>query len=738
MKSALAAFLLALAAIPVLAQDVILDPPDNWDRPHRRGWAPIDMTDYSLEVKVKDQVATINLSSTFRNPNQFQAEGTYLMSLPAGASVNDFTMTSGGKKMEAKLHDSQEARRIYQSYVRQYIDPGLLELVGTQLLRASIFPIPPGGTMSIEVSYQVMLESRDDLVQISLPFARHLTDASPIGRAKATVEIETTQAVKNVYSPSHAMDIAKRDDHHVTATFEATKVADKKDICLYYSTGKDPVGLSLLTFRDKNEDGYFALLASPQVEVDKSRIIPKDIVFVFDRSGSMKGDKIRQAKDALRYCIDNLGKADRFNILDFGTDVTKYADGLCEIDDTSLNRARRYIDGIQATGATNIDEAMTVACDMLKEDAERVRMIFFASDGLPTQGERDLNRLLSKITGANKAGIRLFVFGVGTDVNTVFLDKLAADNNGAKDYVLPEEDIKSKVSSLYARTAAPMLIDVSIGFGDVNIRDLYPRKVQDIFRGDQLVLFGRYKGSGPVVVTLKGKSGKEERVFRLEANLPDDDRAASYIPRLWAARKINFLTDQYRLGGTPDKEVIDEVVALAKKYGIVTPYTSFLILDDNGPNPDPAAPAEMLKKMGDLRDRAEGSGGAGKPGENRRAVEESKELEKGVTAQSADALDESARGMFQGRVHGGRGVTAMRQIDDKTFYLRDGVWMDATYVKKDDEKPVDVDFGSDAYFKLVDEKPVLAKAFALGDAVLVVHEGTIYRVMPAKVEEKKP
>lgn len=737
MKSAFAALVLALSATTAFAQDVIIEPPIDWDgRPHRRGWAPIDMTDYSIEVKVKDQVATVSLSSTFKNPNPFQAEGTYFMSLPANASVNDFTMSAGGKKMEAKLHDAAEARQIYQSFVRRYIDPGLLELVGTQLLKASIFPIPPGGTMSIDVSYQVMLESRDDLVSMVLPFARHLTDASPIGRAKAVVEIESALPIKNVYSPSHAMDVAKKDDHHVSATFDATRVEDKKDIALYYSTGKDPVGLSLITFRDKNDDGFFALLASPQVEVDTRHILPKDIVFVFDRSGSMKGDKVRQGKDALRYCIDHLNDGDRFNIIDFGTDVTSFADALNDADETNRNRARRYIDNIQATGATNIDEALETAFKMLKEDPERVRMIFFASDGLPTQGERNLEKLAAKVGGANKAGVRLFAFGVGTDVNTAFLDKIAGDSNGAKDYVLPEEDIKAKVSGLYARTSAPMLTDVSLAFGDVKIRDFYPRRLPDVYRGDQVVLFGRYSGSGPVVVTLKGKAGKDERTFRLETTLPDDDRAASYLPRLWAARKIAALTDQYRLGGTPDKEVVDEVVELAKKYGIVTPWTSFLIVEDGAVAPP--APAEMLRRMEDLQDRAKASGGAGGHEESRKAIGESKELERSQAESAVDALDKYADAHFAGRVRGGKGVTDMRVVEGKVFFLRDGVWMDSAYQKKADEKPVDVEFGSDAYFKLADQKAAFAKWFSLGDAVLVVVDGTIYRVMPAKAEEKKP
>lgn len=698
----------------LLAQDIIIDAPE--------GPNPVAIRESKVAVTIRDQAATVRIRTVFHNRSSVPVEGEYIMSVPAAAGISEFSMKAGDKTMEAELVEADKAREIYNAYVRRQIDPGLLELVGSQMLRARIFPIAPDATMEIEASYQFLVPQVNDVRRLELPMTRHLSQATPIELASALIDIESTDPIKNIYSPSHAVDVARRDDRTARISYEASDLADGRDLLLYYAVSPKDVALSVLAHRVEGEPGTFALLASPKIELAADEILPKDIVFVFDRSGSMRGEKGRQAKAALRFCIERLNAEDRFNIVDFSTDASSYADALVEADERGRNRAYRYIDAMETKGGTNIEGALRRALRMF--DAEpRVKMVFFATDGLPTVGERNYDALIAGAKEANASGARLFVFGVGTDVNTFLLDRLAEDGAGARDYVMPEEDIAEKVGALYAKTSAPILTDVKLAYEGFEASEVYPKKLGDLFRGDQLVLFGRFAGTGRGRVTLTGTAKGETRTFFVDVALPPSDVDNAMLPRLWASRKIAFIADQMRLHGTQDQELIDEIVRLSREYGIMTPYTSFLILEDE-PVADPAG--AVRKELEELKRRAEQSGGAGgeKPAE---AASESKGLREG---KETDNADDAGRFLdrHQGQLRGGR-AKSVKTVDSKTFLLIDKTWTDAAYVK-DEGEVVKVVFLSDEYFALLQKAPHLAGFFALGDSVTVVHGGKTYKVVP--------
>lgn len=681
--------------------------------------SPVTIRESKIAVTIKDQAATVTIKTAFHNPSQMAVEGVYVMSVPAAASISGFSMSAGGEKMEAELVEADKAREIYYTYVRQQIDPGLLELVGSQLLRARIFPIQPDATMEIEASYQFLVPQVNGVRRLELPMTRHLSRATPIERASALIEIESADPIKNIYSPSHAVDVARRDDRTARVGYEASDLADGRDLLLYYAVSPKDVALSVLTHRAEGADGYFALLASPKIELAADEILPKDILFVFDRSGSMRGEKGRQAKAALRYCIERLNEADRFNIVDFSTEAASYVEGLVAADERGRNRAYRYIDAIETRGGTNIGGALQKAMGMF--DAEpRVKMIFFATDGLPTVGERDFDALIAGAVSANAAGARLFVFGVGTDVNTFLLDRLAEDGAGARDYVMPEEDIAEKVGALYAKTSSPVLADVKLEYEGLDVLEVYPKRVHDLFHGDQLVLFGRFTG-GAGRVTLSGAAKGETRTFALDVSMPAADADNAMLPRLWASRKIAYIADQMRLHGAEDRELIDEIVRLSREYGIITPYTSFLILEDE-PSADPSG--AVRKELEELERRAHESGGGGdKPAE---AAGESADLKRDKDATNAD--DAGRYLGKQAQLRGGR-ARSVKTVDSKTFLLIDKTWTDAAYTK-DESEVVKIVFLSDAYFALLEKAPHLAPFFALGDSVTVVYAGKTYKVVP--------
>jgi Ca-activated chloride channel family protein len=701
MKAILAAAVLALAARAASAQEVV-----PW--PHRPGIEPVSLVAQSLEASIRDQAARVTLQSTFHNPNAAVFEGTALFPLPAGAQVDAFTMTVDGKELGAELLDADKARKIYDEIVRSRRDPALLELVGGRLLRASVFPVPANGELKIKLAYTQLLPRDGTLVEFRAPFTRNLTGSRPLREAVAAVTIASAAPIKAVYSPTHAVDVVRRDDRNARAGWEAKNVEARKDFLLHYAVDGRELGVSLLTYREPGQDGYFVLLASPGVEVDASKVLPKDVVFIFDRSGSMSGEKIQQAREALLQCIGALHARDRFAIVDFASDVRTFEPALVEAGEDERARARKYVEAIRAAGSTNIEEALQAGVALLPKDPARLPLILFATDGLPTVGEQKPEKLVRTALERNRADARIFAFGVGLDVNALFLDRLAEEGRGARDYVAPEEKIEAKVAALMDKVSSPVLGGVALDVTVVTTQDVYPRRLPDLFKGQQLAVFGRYRGAGHAAIDLRGTAGGEAKRFVYEASFPETDLRHDFLPRLWAGRKIAYLLDAVRLSGEAPKELIEEIASLSKRFGIVTPYTSYLITED--------AP-RLGERARDGFRAAAGSGAPAAPEAEKRKVQaESLALK---AAKESDALEGFDRNAEQARREaGGRKTTALKSIGTKTFYLKDGVWTDGAFDEKDRARVVKVEFLSEEWRKLADSG--LARWLAAGERVLVV------------------
>jgi Ca-activated chloride channel family protein len=301
--------------------------------------------------------------------------------------------------------------------------------------------------------------------------------------------------------------------------------------------------------------------------------------------------------------------------------------------------------------------------------------------------------------------VRLFPFGVGDDVNTILLDTLADQQRGTTGYVRPHERIDEEVSGFYAKIATPVLSNVELDFGDVLVEDTYPYPLPDLFAGTQLILVGRYRLGGGGRITLTGEVNGERQEFRYEGSFRSEG-GDSFIPRLWATRKIGHLLTQIRLHGERE-EWVDAVVELSVRYGIITPYTSFLIEEDDiltdagreeaaekylamPTAPAVGAPAaEMAEGEADMRE-AESSGGGAMPEEAARVV---------------------------------------RLVGSKTFVLQRGIWTDTAF-DPSWMSTVQVGFGSDGYFELLASRPEWGDYLALGDRVIFVAAGpTAYEVV---------
>jgi Ca-activated chloride channel family protein len=559
--------------------------------PTEKSVPPLAMLNHHVRVTIEDQVALTRVEQTFRNHTDRQLEATYIFPVPKGASVRKFSMWVDGKEVKGELVEAKKAAQIYTDIVRRTQDPGLLEYMGTDLLKLRVFPVPAKGDQKLSVTFTSVSPSDGGLIEYRYPLKTDGRAASTLEKFSVNLTLKSQHPLLNIYSPTHAISVMRPGDKQAEIVFEKDQAILDKDFQLFYAVGGKDVGLTTLTHRPSPGDaGYFMLLISPRSDLSKEYQVPRDMIFVLDTSGSMRGKRMEQAQKALKYCLSNLTSRDRFGLMNFATVVNKYTDDLLPADKSQIEKACKWVDGLEATGGTAINEALATALAMRTSDTSRPFTIVFFTDGRPTIGETNPDRILKNVQAQNTANTRIFTFGVGDDVNASMLDQLSEQSRAISTYVRESEDIEAKVSGLYAKISNPVLTNLKLAVGpDVKISDVYPPQLPDLFHGGQLVVLGRYSGAGHAAVKLTGQVGKLNKEFVYEVNFPD--RAAeekTFVEDLWARRKVGYLLDQIRLNGEK-KELVDEVTALARRYGITTPYTSYLIVPD-APLPVARAP----------------------------------------------------------------------------------------------------------------------------------------------------
>ncbi|WP_428937058.1 VIT domain-containing protein [Fontivita pretiosa] len=575
----LLAILLMLPAVAVADGLIVVHNPPPM--PGHFAFAPLEVAYHHVNVKIEDRLATTSVDQEFFNPNSQRLEGTYLFPLPEGAIIDRFSMDIDGTMVEAELLDAGKARQTYEEIVRRYQDPALLEYVGRGAMKVRIFPIEPNSRKRIKLSYTQVLNIDSDVMEYTYPLNTEKFSARPLRSVSVNVDLTSNTPIKSIYSPTHDVEVRPENEKRAVIGFEAKDTRPDIDFKLIVTRQPDPVGLSLLAHREPGQrEGYFMLLASPGFLESRDEIQPKNICFVLDTSGSMAGPKLEQAKKALLFCLANLNTGDRFEIIRFSTEAENLFGSFVDAKPQNLEKAREFVGRLKPIGGTAIDSALALAL-ALPRDGSRPTSIIFLTDGQPTIGERNEDRIVSRIARPDMK-LRVFPFGLGTDVNTNLLDRIANQTHAFPQYVLPAEDIEVKVSNFYTRIQSPVMTDIRLelsGSSDVRISHLYPGELPDLFRGQTLVAFGRYSGGGQSLVQIAGMRNGQRAVFQTSFNFPEEQTGNSFIPRLWATRRVGWLLDEIRLHGE-SKELVDEVTQLARQHGIVTPYTAYLILED--------------------------------------------------------------------------------------------------------------------------------------------------------------
>lgn len=737
---------------------IIIRPPIDRPWPHpvppvphgHFSFAPLGVNYHRVSVDVNGLAATTSVDQEFHNPNNTRLEGTYVFPLPPGAHIDRFSMDIDGKMTEAELLPADKAKSLYEEIVRQMKDPALLEYVGRDAFKVRIYPIEPRSNKRIRITYTQLLKADNGLAEYVYPLNTEKFSSTLIKDVSVKVSIHGDTPLKSIYCPSHGAEIKRHGENAAVVGFEARDVRPDSDFKVVFSRKPEPLGIDLICSRTTGAaDGYFLLMASPG-HTAPATVQPKDICFVLDTSGSMAGPKLDQAKKALRFCLANLNPDDRFEVIRFSTEAEPVLNSLAKADKENIARADAAVAAFKPIGGTAIGEALDKALALRKADNERPYLVVFLTDGLPTIGETREDPLVDQVRKSNSSSTRIFSFGIGNDVNTHLLDRIATETRAISQYVSEKEDIEVKLSNFYGKIKDPVFCDLKLSFSnpDIRITQLQPGKLPDLFNGDMLVVFGRYAGAGTAQVKISGIFNGQPRDFSADATFAETQANNEYIAQLWATRRVGWLLDQIRLNGE-NSELRDEVTRLAREFGIVTPYTAYLILEDEKKRGVPVAMRNMQELEADHRvyaqaagrmkslaveaaDEASRSGGS--------ALDNSSSLA-GLKAQTAGGSfapavrRELAKSSANPAASGGyraeqslNYATQARNLNGRTFYQNGTVWTDSTAQANRDLRQVNIRFNSDEYFDIMRRHPSATQWLSLGNNLDLVIDGTIYQI----------
>lgn len=722
--------------------------------PDEEGVRPFDVESHRATVTITNNAAVTTVEQVFRNHTDRPMEAVFVFPIPEGGTVSDFSLWINGKKTPGAVLEKNKARQIYESIVRRAKDPGLVEYMDGKLFRASIFPIPPNGTQKLELKFGQVLKRQGGMFVYEYPVRaghRYVT-ARTAKDFTLVANVNSSVPITNVYSPSHRVSVHRKSDGKAIVGTEQMHAELDRDFKLFLGYSNDDVGVSLMTHDpdgDGGENPYFMLAMAPRVEAEAHDEIGQTFTFVMDTSGSMAGEKIEQARKTLAFCIDRLRPQDHFNVVRFSTDVEALWDAPVTASKSNKKRGVGFARELSPAGGTAIEPALARALQQ-KTPKEQPHQVIFVTDGRPTVGMTKPDSILRSATEKLGKRDRIFTFGVGYEVHTILLDGLARAGRGRSDYVEPEQNLENAVAALYTRISAPVLSDVTVDFGETRVYDVYPNPIPDLFRGDQIVLFGRSRTAFRDTVVVKGHVGGKTKQFQFGGGSSDGKGKAvaldessvaplEFLPKLWATRKVGFLLEQIRVNGE-QAELKTEVIRLAKKFGLVTPYTSYLAVDDSEferrervrVDHDRRPPPRDFEPRPDLAAEESADAPAARPEPKSRGRKKAFKNFFAPSGEGAVAASEATRDYREQTTldEGDDGVTR-RFVSGRTFEQKGKTWVQVGLSKRQRRKAITVKLYSKKYFDLMKKHADLKKvAGRLGDDFIVKVGKRTYHIQP--------
>ncbi len=675
----------------------------------------IEVTKVAALADILETTAVTTIEIHLRNTTGRRQEAELDFAVPAGAVVKGFAYDGPGGEITARVLPKDEARKIYRRLVAKIRDPALVEFIGYNLIRSSVFPIEARSQTKVRLTYEHLLAVDRNRVDYVLPRSESIQYNLPW---EIEVRIRSKRPISTIYSPTHELEATRSIDPKSMKSADGPVVVTAKTkgattepgpFRLSYLLQQGEVTASMFAYPDaKIGGGYFLLLAGLPAKLPEDaaqNAIRRELTLVIDRSGSMRNEKIRQAKEAALQVIAGLKEGEKFNVCIYNDTVQWFSPNPVAKTDQTEESARKYIEGITASGGTNLYQALKQALQQQPTD-EFLPVILFLTDGLPTVGNTSEIAIRQLATRANPHNRRVFTFGVGLNVNAPLLEKIAQSSRARAEFVLPKENVEAKVGRVFESLSGPVLADLELKVVDEKgrpahgrTRDILPDKLPDMFEGDQLVLLGQYVDNTPVNFEITGNYLGRKRTFRFTFDFDNATVRNGFVPRLWASRKIAVLIDEIRqMGADPGascndpkaKELVDEIVRLSTQFGILTEYTAFLAEESTTLDR-----AETLRKSAgrNLTDRAMRTR-SGPAGVNQ-SLNFARQNEPTLNITNSFVSAEMRR----------VSIANVQQINDLAYYRRGTRWIDSRLAKEESRiKPARIiEFGSDEFLELADK-----------------------------------
>jgi Ca-activated chloride channel family protein len=650
-------------------------------------------------------VLRYEIEERFVNRGGVVGEADYVLPLPRGAAFENLALEINGELVAGEALNADRARGIYEEIVRRSRDPALVEWMGHGLLRTRIFPIAPGETKRVVVRFRAVAEREGGALRVEyLGAGKSAGSTELVTPPSLVLLVPRGEMYGTPYSPTHQIEIGAPRFQNESGMREVRVQGDASHLTLLVPMRESArATVTSLPYAPPGEDGFAMITLSPPAGRVPS--LPRDVTFVVDVSGSMQGTKLEQAKAAGRTLLGSLSRNDRFRLISFSTDVEEFRSEWTAVTDENVRSATRWVNDLRAVGSTNIEGALDRALDGANHRG-RLGLVLFLTDGAATVGERNPERL-AELANRRLGGRRVFTFGVGADVQAAMLERIALEGHGTAHFVQPNEDVEHAVGVVAQRLTAPIATNVRLVCDGVTIRQVQPEGQQDLFVGQDMTLFVRYRGAGQATLTFAGDSPDGPVRWTERVTFPERSRDNAFVAKLWAVQRVGWLSAERRRSGA-NAELDNELRELGTKYSIPTELTSYLVLEPGmqippaGPQPPTAnqataAPAQVFEAA-----------------------------RKAAGQRETKSLADAAGSLAGAGVAGGRGGRAgsrdesdahARQVGDRTFMMKDGQWLDARF--KDKTRRVVVKPFSPAYFALIEKLPELKAMFALGERVTV-------------------
>lgn len=541
----------------------------------------LEIREHDVQVTINNGIAVTDVTQIFLNTENRQVEALYTFPVPKGASVANFSMWISGKEMIGEVVEKKRAREIYNSYKQKRQDPGLLEQVDYKTFEMRIFPINANAEQKVQITYYQELNIDHDQGTYVYPLAtvtRKGIDSKTTGKFAINFEVKSTIPIVDIQSPSHgdAFVMAKHSDEYCVASLETTGGSLASDVVLNYDLSRPNSGLDMITSNQPGDDGYFCMTITAGKELAE-KDSGMDYVFVLDVSGSMANDgKLIVSKNALDAFIDEITEKDRFEVMTFNLTPNTLFGELKSGSEAIKDNARSFMATQKARGGTELVPAMTTAYKYGEPD--RTLNVVILSDGMTEQNER---QTLLQMIQSRPANSRVFCIGIGNEVNRPLLEQMAEDSGGLAAFISRGDDFKRAAKGFKRKLMRPVATDLQIDFGGLRVFDVEPVVLPNLYHGSPIRIYGRYSTSVNSPITLSGNIQGIEMKQTVDMLFPEKDMQNPEIERMWAWKRVDLLLKKADRTGSRE-QVLNDIVRLGEGYSIVTPYTSFLVLENDG------------------------------------------------------------------------------------------------------------------------------------------------------------